>query len=108
MAMQSRSESFMRCFVLVVACLVAIAGCGGQVQKTKVNYTLARKAGNPVLSVGKLTIVFDGIQMKGEDASLQSGFFYVPHPGSKATGGTATVNELKIKEDIGADSNKVS
>src|SRR5207249_2201094 len=83
------------------------AGCG-QSQQTKVPYTLARKSGNPVISMGKLSILFEGIPMEGNDATLSSGFFYVPHPGSSVTPGEgAVVNELKIKEVPGNDDNTV-
>lgn len=91
--------------VVLLACL--IGGCG-RAAKTKVDYNLALKSGNPVMTVGKLTVMFEGIQMKGEDAELSKGFFFVPHPGTTATGGTSTVNELKIKEDPGKDDNTIS
>jgi hypothetical protein len=87
--------------------VILSTGCGGQAEKTKVPYTLARQNGNPVLTMGKLTVIFEGIPMKGADASLSEGFFFVPHAGTKAEGGTSEVNELKIKENIESDNNNV-
>jgi hypothetical protein len=93
-------------FALVFCAAVLASGCG-QAEKKKVPYALARKSGNPVVTMGKLTIAFEGIQMKGEDAELSSGFFFVPHSGATVEGGTSSVNELTIKEVPSKEENTV-
>lgn len=86
--------------LLVLAAILpawVASGCGGG-SKSAVPYTVGRKGGNAVLSLGKLTLVFEGIAMEGkDDPTLSTGAFRFPGAGEKS-GGTVTVNEVKITE----------
>jgi hypothetical protein len=101
-------KRFTRFALLLPFAVILAVGCGGQA-KTKVPYTLARKSGTPALTMGKVTIVFEGLPMEGNDATLSSSYFYVPHPGSPVTPGegASVVNELKIREVPSNDDNTV-
>jgi len=99
--------------LLLANCIIA-GGCGQSnqpVQKPPVPYMLSVQDNrNPSIAIGKLTIVFEGIQIRheGKASELAKGSFHVPRPGTKTVGGTLKVNDLTISESFTDGVNTIS
>ena len=87
-------------FVLLLFVSVLLLGCGSSESGSKRDWTLERQDGKAVLSIGKLTVVFENIPMKGGDQILAKGFFKIPAPveSREPLSGGRSYNELTIKE----------
>ena len=80
--------------ILISALCAVPLGCN---RRSTLTYNLGRKNGVAVLTIDKLTVVFEGAPFKGPDAeSVSSGFVQVSGGGS-ASGGSS-VNEVKLTQ----------
>jgi hypothetical protein len=90
--MKTNNRAGLTAMLLAIVCASPI-GCGRG--GTTMSYTLGRKNDLAVLTVGKLTVIFEGVPFKGPDAAeLASGFVQVS--GSGKASGQSGVNEVKV------------
>lgn len=96
----SKIPSAVISLALAILLCCELSRCANSRNNSTIDWTLERQGGRAVLLIGRLTVVFENVPMKGGDQQLATGFFNVPAPGEtrEPLSGGRSVNELTIRE----------
>jgi hypothetical protein len=102
----AHAETLPRRLALLLCLLLALAGCRGASGGGSMAYSLGRRGGLATLTLGRSTILFEGVPFPGPDGEVMEGFFLVRGPGS--TRGKSSANGITIEYSYSSGTTAVS